>query len=409
MKKHLMVTGSLLLSSALTFGAGYQLNLQGLRQLAMGGSGTAVPWDMATIFYNPGGLARIDHFQANVSALAVMPKTAYIQNPGVYSTESQSQTFIPFNVYIGAPVSYKSPVSIGVGVYTPFGTGIKWDDNWRGRYLIQDIKLSTVFIQPTVSYRISDAVSLGVGVIYAIGKVDMNRAIPLQNATGQDGKVNFNGNGSGWGFNVGLHWEASERVQLGLTYRSKVNMDVDRGYAQFTVPTSLASSFPYTPFSTTLPLPTVVSAGVGFKATDQLTLQADVNVVGWSSYKSLSFDFENNTPLLTDMSSPRRYKTTFAVRGGANYDFSDKVAGMIGAAWDRSPVRNGYVSPELPDADRGVFTGGITFRPAEHLTITGAVEFVTTKPRVASFDAEGFSGTYRTTAFTPGIGISLDF
>ena len=61
MKKHVLIATTLMLSSAMSFGAGYQLNLQGLRQLAMGGGGTAVPWDMSIIFYNPGGITSFDH------------------------------------------------------------------------------------------------------------------------------------------------------------------------------------------------------------------------------------------------------------------------------------------------------------------------------------------------------------
>lgn len=410
MKKYLLVTGSLLLSSAMSFGAGYQLNLQGIRQLAMGGSGTAVPWDMSTIFYNPGGLARIDHLQVNASMLAVMPKTRYTQSPGVYTTETQSQTFLPFNVYIGAPTSNKSRTSIGLGVYTPFGNGLRWDNDWAGRYLIQDIKLQSVFVQPTVSHRISDAISIGVGVIYARGNVNMSRALPIQGNDGQDGSASLEGSGNGWGFNLGLHWEVSERVQIGVTYRSQVNMKVNRGYASFSnLPTALRDSFKYTPFSTQLPLPQVFSVGVGFKANDNLTLQADVNIVGWSAYKELAFDFENETALLTDSRSPRRYKTGFTLRGGANYDINDQVAVMVGAAWDRSPVRSGFVSPELPDSHRALLTAGVHFRATDWLSLDGVVEYVTTSPRKANFEAENFGGIYRTTALTAGIGATFDF
>src|ERR1044071_2972277 len=156
----------------MSYGAGYQLNLQGLRQLAMGGSGTAVPWDMSTIFYNPGGMTSMDHWQVSASAIAVMPHIKYVESPGTYAAETQGQTFVPFNVYAGGPTSWRSPVSIGIGIYTPFGSGVKWDDGWRGRYLVQEIKLHSLFIQPTVSYRFSDVVSAGIGLIYATGRME---------------------------------------------------------------------------------------------------------------------------------------------------------------------------------------------------------------------------------------------
>lgn len=410
MKRLFLVTGTLLLSSAMTFGAGYQLNLQGLRQLAMGGSGTAIPWDASVVFYNPGGLTAFSNVRAYASAQFIMPTVKYVQVPtGTYSAETQPQTFPTFNVYLGGPVVDRSPVSIGLGVYTPFGNGLMWSDDWTGRYMIQEVKLQSIFFQPTVSYRFSDAISAGAGFVYAIGSMKLRRALPLQNEGGRDGSAELKGDGNGIGFNVGIHIKATENIQVGITYRSQVNMNVDRGYASFKVPSSLSSEFPYTPFSTELPLPQVVSVGAGFTLTERLTLQTDVNFVGWSAYKALSFDFENNTSLLNDSYSPRKYKNTIAFRAGVHYMFSDRVSAMAGAAWDPSPVRDGYVSPELPDADRGVFTAGATYSPFEGFTILGAIEYVSSLKRNANFTSESFDGKYQTTAIAPGIGITYDF
>lgn len=410
MKKLFLVTAPLLLSSAMTFAAGYQLNLQGLRQLAMGGSGTAIPWDVSTIFYNPGGLTEFTGVQAYASTQFIVPKVQYVQTPvGNYSSNTQSQVFPTFNIYLGGPVVDKSPVSIGLGVYTPFGSGLKWDDDWAGRYMIQQIKLQSVFIQPTVAYRIHENVSIGAGFVYAIGNVDLRRAIPLQSMNGTDGSAHLNGDGSGMGFNAGIHVKASETVQLGLSYRSRVNMKVNRGYASFNVPSSVSASFPYTPFRAELPLPSTLSLGAGFTISERVTLQADLNLVGWSAYDTLGFDYENNTAALADTRSPRRYNNTLAIRAGMHYMFSDKVSGMIGGAWDPSPVRDGYVSPELPDADRGVATAGLTYKPVERLTIMGTIEFVSTVRRTSTFDHESFSGKYQTRAFTSGLGVAFDF
>lgn len=408
MKKQILIAGSLLLSS-MTYGAGYQLNLQGLRQLAMGGSGTAIPWDMSTIFYNPGGLGRIDYVQAYASAVALMPNVQYAESVGSYTASSVNQTFVPFNVYVGGPVAWRSPVKIGLGITTPYGSGLKWDDNWRGRYMIQEINLRSVFIQPTVSYEINDELSVGAGFVYAVGSVDLRRAIPLASASSPDGSASLEGNGHGFGVNVGVHFTPSEKVELGLNFRSQVNMKVKRGYATFNVPTSLSGSFPYTAFSTELPLPAVTSIGIGYHVNEDLTLQADINYVGWNAYRSLNFDYEQNTTSLQDTRSARRYHNTLSVRIGGHYQLSDKIAFMLGGAWDPTPVRDGYVSPELPDANRGVLTGGVSYRPIERLTFIAAVEAVGSVQRDADYDEQGFSGKYQTTGFAPGLGVTFDF
>ena len=111
MKKHLLAA-SLLLSAATSFGAGYQINLEGLRQVAMGGTGTAWPWDASTIFYNPGGLCRLKGVQAYLSVSDIMPTTAFgnQMNSGTTPTSvtTNRQSFTPFNFYIGGPVQENS-------------------------------------------------------------------------------------------------------------------------------------------------------------------------------------------------------------------------------------------------------------------------------------------------------------
>jgi long-chain fatty acid transport protein len=408
MRKLALAALSAFMPSMLAFGAGYQLNLQGLRQLAMGGGGTAVPWDASTIFYNPGGLSRLDHFQVYGAGLFLIPTTQYINNAQNYSTYTQKKTFTPFNFYAGGTLKSMPKLGFGLGVYTPFGSGTFWEDNWTGRYIIQNIELQTIFIQPTVSYRINDAISVGVGYIYATGNVDIARALPLQNSAGADGQAKLDGNATGMGYNIGISVKASEKLNFGITYRSRVDMHVKDGDAKFTVPTSVASNFQNTKFDATVPCPEVLSLGVGWKAMDKLTLTLDLNFTGWKAFDSLAFNY--STPVNGTMrtSDARLYKSRMATRIGAHYQATDRLEIMAGGAYDPSPVRDGYVTPDLPDANRIVLTTGFVYKPIPKLGIMAVVEYVTSERRDGSYDDAGFSGTYQTHAITPGIGITYD-
>ncbi len=408
MKKHLLAA-SLVLSSFASFGAGYQLNLQGLRQLAMGGTGAATPWDISTIFYNPGGLARIKTIQAYGSILSINPGTAYGNFQG--STRSVAQSFTPFNIYVGGTVREGSRLGLGLGIYTPFGTGIKWNDDWAGRYLVQQIDLKCVFVQPTISYKLSEVWSVGAGFVYANGTFDLRQALPVQNGLAEDATAKLHGVGNGVGFNVGIHMKASERMSFGLTYRSQVNMDLSGGSATFKVPASLRSTFPNTTFGSLLPLPQVATFGIALKPlnNERLTLALDFNYTGWNSYDSLRIDFDNHTAMLQNMHAPRHYRNTLTTRLGANYKISKVVSVMAGGAYDPTPVTNGFVSPELPDADRVVVTTGAAIKPLKRFTVLAACEFVSSLKRVGSYNYSNFSGTYWTQAITPGIAVYYNF
>ena len=251
--------------------------------------------------------------------------------------------------------------------------------------------------------------SVGAGYVYAFGDVRLARAIPVQNASGQDGKAELSGDAKGMGYNVGISLKAGERLHFGITYRSRVDMHVESGDAKFTVPSAVAATFPNTSFDATLPLPEVFSVGAGWKPLERLTLQLDFNLTGWKAYDSLAFNYGQAVNGSLRNSAPRLYKNRLATRLGAHYQATNSFAVMLGGAYDPSPVRDGFVSPDLPDANRIILTGGISYKPASKLTILAAIEYVTSEKRDGNYDEASFGGLYQTKALTPGIGITYDF
>jgi long-chain fatty acid transport protein len=411
MKKYLL-GASLLVSAITSFGAGYQINLEGLRQMAMGGTGTAWPWDASTIFYNPGGLGRLKNIQVYASGQFISPSTAY--GGPLYSGNTQRATFSTFNLYIGGPIQQGSKFALGLGIYTPFGNGLTWNNNWLGSYVVQSVQLTTVFFQPTISYRINDFISVGAGFVYATGVFTYNKAIPVDSGgalsnNSNNGEAQLRGGGNGAGFNAGVQLKVSDKLQFGLTYRSQVNLNIGGGSAQFTVPNSLQSSFPDTHFDTQIPLPAVASFGVGYRPTENLTIQFDLNFTGWNSFDSLRINFSQQTADLQNIHAPEHYKNTLTPRIGACYKISRVVSVMAGGAYDPTPVTSGFVSPILPDADRAVVSCGLSVKPLPGFTILAAVEGTSTGVHQGSYVYNNFSGSYKTEAVTPGIGLYYSF
>lgn len=409
MKRISYLTAAAMVTTSLAFGGSFQLNLQGIRQTAMGGSGVAWPWDASTIFFNPGGLSRLSGIQAYGSLNIVTPNVKYIQTPtGGYSTSSLTHTTTPFAVYVGGPIKRGSRIGVGLGVYTPFGNKLDWGNEWTGRYVVESISLKSIFFQPTVSYEINDIISVGAGFVYGIGTVDISKAIPLQDINGNDGQAHLKGNANGIGFNVGVQIKATEDLQFGVSYRSKVKMKVNEGDATFTVPASVAANFPNTTFKSELPLPEILTLGVGYKFTKSLMVQADVVVAGWKTYDSLSFDFAENKAV-QDTHDPRSYKNTVAFRLGAHYNINDQFAVMAGGAYDPTPTQDNLLSPDAVDANRLSLSCGATYQPLPRLSIMAALNYTTTPKRTVSYDPANMQGAYQVKSLLPAIGISYTF
>ncbi len=291
----------------------------------MGGTGTAWPWDATTIFYNPGGLARLKSIQVYASGIGLLCLRhgfRQIKLPvQVASTHSQAQTFVPFNVYVGGPIQEGSNFALGLGIYSLAGIGLNWGNEWQGRYMIESIQLTTVCFQPTISYRISDFLSVGAGFVYGVGNLDLSKALPVQTRPvndNTDGRgAHLHGNATGEGFNLGVQMKVTDELQIGLTYRSQINIGISAGAASFTVPQSLTTSFPNTTFDSQLPLPQVASIGIGYRPMENLTLQFDLNYTGWNSFRFIAHQFcTEYTASLQNMHEPRHYRNTLTPRIG---------------------------------------------------------------------------------------------
>lgn len=410
MKKQFLLIGSLLCSS-MVFGQAYQLNVQGIRQQAMGGTGAAIPWDASTVFYNPAGMDAMETPQVYASMNLMMPRTRYISAPtGTSMMNAEEQNFTPYNVYFVSPIGYKTPLSIGMGIYTPFGYGIKWDDNWTGRYLVQEMNLRTTFFQPTLAWAITDDIKLGAGFIYARGSYDYRKALPWTDVNGNDATQELTGNATGVGYNIGLHLRASDKVQFGITYRSRVNMNINAGYAKFTSPGLLSSQYVNTAFETQLPMPQVATVAMGWNAGENTKLQFEASYTGWGAYDSLRFDYENNTTLLQDEASARRYRNSITLRAGLHQTLkNDRWVIMLGAAYIPSPVVEGTLHPEMPDAKHFLGTGGLSFQMSKRITLMGSVQYTFGEVRTGRSYEHNFTGKYLTKNLNAGVGIVYDF
>lgn len=394
-----------------SYAGGFQLNLEGQKQLSMGGCSAALSWDPTVTFYNPGGMCWLADEKIYLGGNLIMPHTMFRgMSPSVYTETTDPQSFTPFSAFITVGTKEQdSRLTFGLGAYTPFGSGNRWPDGWLGRFVVQEIELQTVFIQPTVSYKVADNIGLGIGFVYGFGNMLLRQAIPTNDLNGADGNAKLSGNAKGIGFNCGVYYEPTEKVNFGLNFRSGVNMKVKDGSAVFSVPTSLATEFPSSSFTSNIKLPYTATLGVAYKPTDRLTLAYDLQFTGWNSYDTLKFDYALNTSSLSDTKTARNYKSEPTFRVGGQYSISPSFSARAGAYYDFTPVQDGFVTPDLPDANRIGLTAGTTVKINSLLSVDATIEYVHTSIR-DGVDAEAnFSGTYQTTAIVPGFALQLFF
>lgn len=407
---YFLTTITFLFYSSKIFGGGFQINTQSQKASSMGGSLTGVALDASVTFFNPGGMVFLPKSCALIGATGIMPKSAYLSPLTGTQTDMESQTFLPFHVYGAFKLNEK--LALGLSINTPYGLGTKWDKNWEGRYISQEAKLASFYFQPTVAYKVSEKLGIGAGFVYAHGTASVKKAVPVESSSTSYGTAELKGNGDNFGFNAGLQVTFSDELSAGISYRSKIKIKVKDGDATFTdIPASLQGQFPSsTTFNTTVNLPSVLSVAVGYHVTKEVLIHLETNLTGWSSYDSLNFTFPSAYPALNASGkNARKYKDAIAVRLGVQYSATKKLDIRAAAAFDQSPVKDGYVTPDLPDANKYVFALGLTFKISEALHVDASYLFETFTERQDVNKETMFGGSYKTLIHAAGLGINYNF
>ena len=407
---------TLLAAAALSTSAwasGYQVLLQSNRSTAMGNVGVGLRPDPSSINFNPGAMAMMRSNGVQLGANLIYADIAFRPDTDpntIYRTDNGTGT--PFHLFATFGDT-EGPLRFGLGVYTPYGSGVNWGSEWEYSTSLKSIDLAAIFIQPTVSYKITDQLSVGAGLIYAVGSVNLQRNTDFfGNTVGAE----LDGSASGWGYNLGISYAPNDKLMIGLNYRSQVDMEVEDGEAIFTnVPDEdQAGLIPdQTSFSSTLPLPSYLTLGLSYKATDKLTLAADISRAGWDAYQSLTFTYGQQVGGSSETTAPRNYENSYTYKFGAEYAISDMFMLRAGTYYDESPVQDGYLTAETPDANTWGYTGGFGIMLSERFSIDASVLFINKEEREnIDLEIEGLDnpiGSYKSQAFIPGITLTANF
>jgi len=401
MKKILL--SILLAVPILGYSQSFQVNLQGQKQIAMGGAGTGVALDEAAVFFNPGAVSFLKQNGVQAGISPIFLKTSFRETGSNITEHNKDKLATPVMGYavFGSPAGR---LRFGLGIYTPFGGAMHWDENWTGKYTVTSLDLQAIYVQPTLSYKITDQIGIGAGLVYSQGKVDLRRAVPLTLNNGETATAKLKGDTHDFGWNAGIYVETISGVSIGITHRSQVNARVKDGDATFSVPDALISSFP-TKFTASLPLPATSTIGFGFYPSEKTTIVFDANWVHWNKYKELAFDYDNNSRI-GDTKSPRNYHDAAALRLGFQNQTTNKLVLRAGVGYAFTPVGKGYVTPEVPDADRLLLSAGIGYKASERFAVDFSFLYENVKTRSENNIETNLSGEFKTLAYIPGISLT---
>lgn len=389
------------------FASGFQINEHGARGMAMAGAYTALALDGSALFYNPAGLSQLDGTQIMLGTTLISPSASFRGvTPDIDETSMESAIFTPINLYVTHQLN--NDWAIGFGVNNQYGLGSTWDENWIGQNLAIETEVQTFYFTGGASYKFSDQLSLGLTASYVYGHVAILKNTPIDPFAGT-ATVDMSGTAGSFAYSIGLLYKPSDMVSLGLDFRSATTLEFT-GTADVTAPDALAGLIPSGDIEAPLTVPMNATIGLALHPSSALTISADFQYVGWSSYDKLEVTFTETGYVSTSI---RDYTDSWILRVGGEYHLSDVFDLRGGLLYDSNPVKDEWVEPSLPDADRIGLNIGCGYKITENISVDLAYMFLRFNERTiekSNVDYTGgaaaFNGTYNSSAHLLGLNFS---
>jgi len=425
------VAGAILaISAGQAFGAAFALQENsgsGIGNAFAGGAASAE--DVSTIWANPAGMSRFATPQVAGAVHFVVPsfkfkdngsQSAAFQSLGGTGGDAGDLAVIP-NLYAAMPIN--SQWAVGLGINAPFGLVTEYNSDWLGRFQGVKSDIRTINVNPSVSWRVSNTVSIGLGVDWQ--RVDaeltskVNYSAGLAQAAGQaaagglippalvptiigltpglESNARVKGDDSAWGWNIGVLWDVTPQTRVGAAYRSSIKYNVSANVnfdnpALPTLPPALApvvgllaagvnANLQNGGVKADIELPDIANLSVFHKLDDRWDLMGDVQFTRWSTFKELRF-VRTSGGLLSN--TPENFDDAWRVAVGATYHWNDAWSFRGGLAYDQTPTNTPDRTPRLPDEDRYWISVGAQYKFSRNLALdTGFVYIPIKSPDIS--------------------------
>jgi len=377
----------------------------------MGNAFTAVADDASAAWFNPAGVAfthgsniMLGNATIIIPGTRYTPNTATISLPGFPSqaaTKSEGKAFFVPHLYY-TYWNQQRRLGASISINAPFGLETDWAATSSLASSSTVSKLSLITMHPSIIFKLNDYISMSGGFSYVYLK-----NIRLDNLFQRlEGK-----NKSGWGGTTSLMIHR-EQFSLGLTYRSRVHINIDGGKAVGGI--ALASENPALAGSaatgnTSMTLPDNVNLGLAWRPNPAWLFSFDADWTNWSTFNEVRIHYAPSllarSTLLTGGTGTHiiteNWHDTLTFRFGAQWHFRPDMDARMGYAFDPTPVNDVHFTPGTPDNDSHIFSLGysINFGRSTRLDLSYSYVYIRNRDQRVSPGTDAIrNGTYQSNA-----------
>ncbi len=326
---------------------------------ARGDAFTATADNPSAIYYNPAGITQLAGDNVRGGLYGIFLNPTFNPPPG---RPNSGQTYETSKRFASAPQFYfthqlkKLPVTVGLGVYAPYGGTLEWPDATRFRAVAERSSLMYLRFNPVVAVKLCDTLSLAVGGSLDYARLNLQQGI-LKSANPPN-FFRFTGDGFSADYNAGILWQPSEMISFGATVRGETPFTLD-GSTTFEEDGAFPGGSRLARMNLTFPLTTTF--GLSLRPTPQWNFECDVDYAGWDSVGDTAIRQVTAPPSGIQQNIPvhLQWQASWMFSLGVTRYFDNGWHVSAGYLFDQNSVPNKFYTPLAADLDRHFFSVGV--------------------------------------------------
>ncbi|ARP40149.1 OmpP1/FadL family transporter [Vibrio syngnathi] len=270
----------------------------------------------AAMWTNPATMSHMGESKTTINTMAFDLEMKYQDNQDS-SGDGKGHSVLPsFGAFHAHQVTDKLHLGIALGAVG--GSSLDYGSEWAGAALLEDITLTAMQVNPSLSYQLNDQWSVGAGI-------QLSWAAFQQTTSMLTAKQDTDW---AYGYNLGVMYTPTDKLKLGASYRSKLehefNNDVN-GKLGANVLNSL---------STDIALPEIIDVSASYALNQQLDLLASIQLHRWSEWDTTVLDFGTQ---IGGLQIDRNWDDVWKFAVGADYQLNSDWRLKAGFSYETSP------------------------------------------------------------------------
>ncbi|MEZ8117227.1 OmpP1/FadL family transporter [Vibrio splendidus] len=270
----------------------------------------------AAMWTNPATMSHMGESKTTINTMAFDLEMKYQDNQDS-SDDGKGHSVLPsFGAFHAHQVTDKLHLGIALGAVG--GSSLDYGSDWAGAALLEDITLTAMQVNPSLSYKLNDQWSVGAGVQFSWAAFE-------QSTSGFTAKQDTDWT---YGYNLGVMYTPTDKLKLGASYRSKLEHEF-KNELKGPLPGSNRS------LSTDIALPEIVDVSASYALNSQLDLLASIQFHRWSAWDETVLDFGATD--LGGIPIERDWDDVWKFAVGADYQLNSDWRLKAGFSYETSP------------------------------------------------------------------------